>query len=185
MPDRKQGLTVDETLTVLKQVAHFHALSLAYKFEKPKQFENLRKLTEEALFSNDNANWYKKYYETLTKNAIKMVCKVLKIILFYMVVFLIMSSHKVSDVLPKDSKYLRIFEEFAETTTFFQRMVGMVSEESFLTAFCHGDCWANNFLYRYEDERKVLEVSIKDIVTILQNIRYVMCYVSLLTLRFV
>lgn len=73
MPDRKQGLTVDETYAVLKQVAQFHALSLAYKFENPKQLEILRKTTEEALFSNDNANWYKNYYETLTKNAIKMV----------------------------------------------------------------------------------------------------------------
>lgn len=73
MPDRKQGLTLDETHMVLKQVAQFHALSLAYKFENPKQIENLRKTTEEALFCNDNANWYKNYYETLTKNAIRMV----------------------------------------------------------------------------------------------------------------
>ncbi|XP_013119514.1 uncharacterized protein LOC106096356 [Stomoxys calcitrans] len=150
MPDRKQGLTIDETRTVLRQVAQFHALSLAYKFENPKQFENLRKLNAEALFSNDNANWYKKYYETLTKNAIKMI----------------------SDVLPEDSKYLQIFKQFAEVTTFFQRMVNMVSEESALSAFCHGDCWTNNFLYRYEPslgcERKVLEVCLVDF----QMIRY-------------
>ncbi|XP_075145504.1 uncharacterized protein LOC142220317 [Haematobia irritans] len=152
MPDRKQGLTIDETRTVLRQVAQFHALSLAYKFENPKQFENLRKLTVEALFSNDNANWYYKYYETLTKNAIKMV----------------------SDVLPEDSKYLKKFKQFAEASTFFQRMVNMVSEESVLSAFCHGDCWTNNFLYRYGIdanggcERKVLEVCFVDF----QMIRY-------------
>ncbi|XP_037806748.1 uncharacterized protein LOC119600545 [Lucilia sericata] len=150
MPDRKQGLTVDETHMVLKQVAQFHALSLSYKFENPKEMEKLRKTTEEALFSNDNASWYKNYYETLTKNAIKMV----------------------SDVLPEDSKYLQLFKEFAETSTFFSRMVRLVSEESALTAFCHGDCWANNFLYRYEKmpngEKKVLEVCLVDF----QLIRY-------------
>ncbi|XP_073826568.1 uncharacterized protein [Musca autumnalis] len=150
MPDRKQGLTIDETEMVLKQVAQLHALSLAYKFENPKQFESLRKLTEEGLFSNDNINWYKEYYETLTKNAIKML----------------------SDVLPENSKYLQAFKEFAETTKFFQRMVSIVSEESALSAFCHGDCWANNFLYRYETqangEKKVAEVCLVDF----QLIRY-------------
>ncbi|KAM7362934.1 uncharacterized protein ACRADG_000038 isoform 2-T2 [Cochliomyia hominivorax] len=150
MPDRKQGLTVKETHMVLEQVAKFHALSLAYKFENPKQMENLRKTTEEALFSNDNVNWYKNYYETLTKNAIKMV----------------------SDVLPEDSKYLQLFKEFAETSSFFSRMIRLVSEESALTAFCHGDCWANNFLYRYEvtpnGEKNVLEVCLVDF----QLIRY-------------
>lgn len=65
-------------------------------------------------------------------------------------------------MLPEDSKYLQLFKEFAETSKFFSRMVQLVSEESPLTAFCHGDCWANNFLYRYEKslsgEKKVLEV---------------------------
>lgn len=68
-------------------------------------------------------------------------------------------------MLPEDSKYLQLFKEFAETTTFFSRMIRLVSEESALTAFCHGDCWANNFLYRYElmpsGEKKVLEVSLQ------------------------
>lgn len=57
---------------------------------------------------------------------------------------------------------MQLFKEFAETSKFFSRMVQLVSEESALTAFCHGDCWANNFLYRYEkslnEEKKVLEV---------------------------
>lgn len=73
MPDRKQGLTIDETYAVLRQVAHFHALSLSYKFEKRKQFESLRKITNEGLFSADNESWYRNYYEILTTNAIQMV----------------------------------------------------------------------------------------------------------------
>lgn len=73
MPDRKQGLTIDETNAVLRQVAHFHALSLSYKFERRKQFESLRKITNEGLFSVGNESWYRNYYEILTTNAIQMV----------------------------------------------------------------------------------------------------------------
>lgn len=75
-----------------------------------------------------------------------------------------------SEVLPPDSKYLKAFREFAKSTTFFGRMVNLVSEDSTLTALCHGDCWANNFLYRYkcnvppvatnngDDDTKTMEV---------------------------
>lgn len=73
MPDRKQGLTIDETNAVLRQVAHFHALSLSYKFEKRKQFETLRQITSEGLFSSGNESWYRNYYEILTTNATQMV----------------------------------------------------------------------------------------------------------------
>lgn len=52
--------------------------------------------------------------------------------------------------MPPDSKYLKAFCEFAKSSTFFSRMVNLVSEDSTLTALCHGDCWANNFLYRYK-----------------------------------
>lgn len=73
MPDRQKGLTLEETHLVLKEVAQFHALSLAYKFENPAHFKRLRQLITEGLFCSSNANWYKNYYERLTKDAIKMV----------------------------------------------------------------------------------------------------------------
>lgn len=73
MADRLKGLTVTETESVLKEIAHLHSLSLAYKFEHPKQFSKLKDLTTEAIFCPSNELWYKKYYEILTENAIQMV----------------------------------------------------------------------------------------------------------------
>ncbi|XP_034487244.1 uncharacterized protein LOC117791567 [Drosophila innubila] len=148
MSDRHKGLSMEETQSVLLQVAQFHALSLAYKFEHPLEFTKMCSLISEGIFCTANTSWYKNYYERLTKNAIKMV----------------------SDVLPADSKYMQALRSFAESSSFFAQMVQLASAESPLSAICHGDCWVNNFLYRYdpEDRQQVLEVALIDF----QLVRY-------------
>ncbi|XP_055387601.1 uncharacterized protein LOC129616143 isoform X2 [Condylostylus longicornis] len=146
MADRKAGLTLSECKFALKQIAVLHSLSLSYKFERPKQFEKLKAVVKEQIFCKDNENWYKDYYTQLTKNALAMV----------------------SDVLPKSSKYIEKLREFVESSTFFNHMIELVSKESFLSVICHGDCWTNNFLYRYDDKGEVLEMSFVDF----QLIRY-------------
>ncbi|XP_068155397.1 uncharacterized protein [Drosophila tropicalis] len=142
MSDRHKGLSMEETQSVLMQVSQFHALSLAYKFEHPLEFTKLSSLISEGIFCTANTSWYRNYYERLTKNAIKMV----------------------SDVLPSDSKYVMKFRNFAEEGNFFSQMVKLASAQSKLSAICHGDCWVNNFLYRYdqEDPQHVLEVALVD-----------------------
>ncbi|KAH8414168.1 hypothetical protein KR222_010708 [Zaprionus bogoriensis] len=148
MSDRHKGLSVQETQSVLVQVAQLHALSLAYKFEHPAEFNKMCGQISEGIFCTANTSWYRNYYERLTKNAIKMV----------------------SDVLPADSKYMQALRSFAESSSFFGQMVELASAESPLSAICHGDCWVNNFLYRYdpEDRQQVLEVALIDF----QLVRY-------------
>lgn len=41
MPDRKKGLSVEQTHILLEKLAHFHALSLAMKWDDPKAFYEL------------------------------------------------------------------------------------------------------------------------------------------------
>ena len=65
---------------------------------------------------------------------------------------------QVSDVVPENSKYIHKFNEFIESNTFFNHMIQLVSKESLLSVICHGDCWTNNFLYRYDESGKVIEV---------------------------
>ncbi|EDV48640.1 uncharacterized protein LOC6551938 [Drosophila erecta] len=148
MSDRHKGLSLEETQSVLLQVAQLHGLSLAYKFEKPLEFSKLCSMISEGIFCTANTSWYRNYYERLTKNAIQMV----------------------SEVLPPDSKYVLAMNKFAESSSFFGRMVKLASAESPLSAICHGDCWVNNFLYHYdpEDLQRVLEVALLDF----QLIRY-------------
>ncbi|XP_039490762.1 uncharacterized protein LOC120451283 isoform X1 [Drosophila santomea] len=148
MSDRHKGLSLEETQSVLLQVAQLHGLSLAYKFEKPLEFSKLCSMISEGIFCTANTSWYRNYYERLTKNAIQMV----------------------SEVLPPDSKYVIAMNKFAESSSFFGRMVKLASAESPLSAICHGDCWVNNFLYHYDpqDPQRVLEVALLDF----QLIRY-------------
>ncbi|EDW38444.1 GL12598 [Drosophila persimilis] len=148
MSDRHKGLSMEETQSVLLQVAQLHGLSLAYKFEHPLDFAKLCSLISEGIFCTANTSWYRNYYERLTKNAVKMV----------------------SEVLPADSKYVLAMRNFAESSSFFGQMVKIASSESPLSAICHGDCWVNNFLYHYdpEDPTLVLEVALIDF----QLIRY-------------
>lgn len=146
MPDRKTGLSVNEIQRVLSEVATLHSLGLAYKFECPEQFENLKSLIKEGIFCTANESWYKNYYEQLTTNAINMV----------------------SDILPSESKYVRAMMDFIGNPSFFSQMVELVHTESTLSAICHGDCWANNFLFKYNTNGDVEEVCLVDF----QLIRY-------------
>lgn len=41
MPDRRQGLSIEQTYFVLKQLSQFHALSLAMKYYNPDDFYEL------------------------------------------------------------------------------------------------------------------------------------------------
>ncbi|XP_055850062.1 uncharacterized protein LOC129914738 [Episyrphus balteatus] len=146
MPDRKNGLSIDEVKCVLKEVATLHSLSLAYKFQNPNQFENLKNRIKEGIFCSSNELWYKNYYEQLTNNAINMV----------------------SDILPSDSKYIHAMKDFIASPSFFSKMIEIVHTESPLSAICHGDCWANNFLFKYNSDGDLQEVCLVDF----QLIRY-------------
>lgn len=146
MPDRKNGLGIDEVQSVLSEVATLHALGLAYKFECPKQFEILKSFIKEGIFCPSNESWYKNYYEQLTTNAINMV----------------------SDILPSESKYVSAMRNFIGSPAFFSQMVEIVHTESPLSAICHGDCWTNNFLFKYNSNGDVEEVCLVDF----QLIRY-------------
>lgn len=47
--------------------------------------------------------------------------------------------------------YLEKFKDFCSEDTFFQEMVDLVTPKEPLAVICHGDCWTNNFLFRYVD----------------------------------
>lgn len=100
MPDRKQGLSIEECYTVMTQLSRFHALSLAMKTHDPDGFFNL--LNEEngiteglfdmllffpssvivlptyflpfsVFYVDDNVDYYRSYYNEAIQNALAMV----------------------------------------------------------------------------------------------------------------
>lgn len=74
----------------------------------------------------------------------------------------------VSAEVSADSEYVKRLRAFIETDTFFAKMVKLVDTDTELSVICHGDCWTNNFLYRYDDLGTILETCLVDF----QLIRY-------------
>lgn len=56
-----------------RELAHFHALSLAMKCLEPEVFHNLVDTIEETFFAPDNEEYYHDYYKTAIQNALEMV----------------------------------------------------------------------------------------------------------------
>ncbi|XP_037036438.1 uncharacterized protein LOC119074414 [Bradysia coprophila] len=146
MPNRQEGLTLDQTLAVLKELARFHSLSLSYKDQNPTEFNRLKSQVTEGIFTERNFDWYRNYYEILTKNAIDMV----------------------SQTLSPHSTYVEKLEKFVGNNSFFSNMVELVGRETPLATLCHGDCWTNNFLYKYDGNNDIAETCLVDF----QLIRY-------------
>ncbi|XP_052888736.1 uncharacterized protein LOC128297178 [Anopheles moucheti] len=138
MPDRQAGLGPEQLEAVLRELAQFHAVSLAYKQRHPMEFQKLINSLEEGIFSQANAEWYRKYYDVLTRNAIQMV----------------------RQTVPEKKEHLAKLEGFLSNC--FGHLVDLVSRQSELSVICHGDCWTNNILFRYADDGAIAETCLVD-----------------------
>ncbi|XP_035904302.1 uncharacterized protein LOC118508531 [Anopheles stephensi] len=138
MPDRQAGLGPKQLEAVLVELAKFHAVSLAYKRRHPLEFQKLANALEEGIFSQANAEWYRKYYDVLTRNAIQMV----------------------RQTVPEKKEHLAKLEAFLSNC--FGHLVELVNRKSELSVICHGDCWTNNILFRYADDGAIAETCLVD-----------------------
>ncbi|XP_035774763.1 uncharacterized protein LOC118457358 [Anopheles albimanus] len=144
MPDRQAGLGPEQLRAVLVELARFHAVSLAYKQQHPAEFKRLTNMISEGIFSQANAEWYRKYYDGLTRNAVTMV----------------------RQAVPEKTDHLAKLESFLSNC--FGNLVELVSRESELSVICHGDCWTNNVLFRFSPDGSIAETCLVDF----QLIRY-------------
>lgn len=144
MPDRVAGLGMEQMKAILVELSKYHAVSLAYKLQHPNEFKKLTLKISEGIFKNANTDWYKNYYDILTANAIQMV----------------------SQTVPDKKEILDKLKAFLGNC--FGNMVELVGRESKLSVICHGDCWTNNILFKYDDKGSITETCFIDF----QMIRY-------------
>ncbi|XP_046658552.1 uncharacterized protein LOC124352881 isoform X1 [Homalodisca vitripennis] len=149
MGNRKAGLDFQHCVAVFREIARFHALSLAMKCQDPVKFqEQVASSVQETFFTEQNEEYYRDYYSTVTQNALAMVNCGLE------------DSEKLT--------YLKKFEEFLDEKTFFKTMMKQVEPVEPIAVLVHGDFWTNNIMFRYSESGEIEEVCFVDF----QCVRY-------------
>jgi hypothetical protein len=117
-------------------------MSLALKRLDSKTFQKTRESIEEVIYVEDAS----KLFSTCTENSLKMATESLRLL----------SNNDGS--FDDEIKKLNFFGG-----KIFKIMSELVTPKEPWSVICHGDCWKNNFLFRYCQARKVDEVRLLDL----------------------
>lgn len=130
--------TFDHVRLVLQSLAKFHAISFAVKDQQPDKFKELSSELKELFYRND-IPLMKEYYNKMIED-----------------IYYIFSSENDAELLSKLKKLrekdiLDITRDCVDAS-----LVGPG------TIISHGDCWQNNTMFRYDENKKPIEVSLLD-----------------------
>lgn len=128
---RQEGIDYDHAKLSFKVLARFHAISFAMKDQKPDEFERIRKELLETYYHERLWDWYSKFWDRLRFIAIDAVEKEYP-----------------------NSIYSEKVKEFA-VPEIYKKMVDAATNTLDTGVISHGDCWTNNFLYKYVNSRPV------------------------------
>jgi hypothetical protein len=123
-------------------LAKYHAMSLALKLLNPKTFKKVRESIEEVIYAQEAAKLISACFE----NSLKMATESLRSV-----------SHN-DGSFDADIKKIDGF-----SGNVFRIMSELVKPKEPWSVICHGDCWNNNFLFRYSQARQVEEVRLLDL----------------------
>ncbi|CAB3360780.1 Hypothetical predicted protein [Cloeon dipterum] len=123
MADKKAGLNTIQTISIVKMIARFHALSLTLNVLQPEKFRELTTDMGESLFNENGEAWLGNYWENLAHLVARAVEPELA-----------------------DTHYLERFKKFSERKHLFAVMQEYVAVDE-LRIINHGDSWATNFMF--------------------------------------
>lgn len=127
---RQEGIDYEHCKLTFKALAQFHAISIAMKNQEPKEFDKIRNAIFETYYDDILWDWYEKFWERLCYVAIDAVEKEFP-----------------------GSIYLDKIKEFAVPERYKDMIKAAKTYETGVIS--HGDCWTNNFLYKYVDNKPV------------------------------
>ncbi|ERL93971.1 uncharacterized protein LOC109533289 [Dendroctonus ponderosae] len=134
--DRHQPFDMEHLKVTLSNYGKFHALSLAYREHKPKEFKELFSGLPCAM----------KNIIELTKNSVDAAEKCLYMMLEENQKF--KAAEKLKELLPDG------------VTAKIQQML-RIQEHEENAVLVHGDCWNNNYMFKYPKQEKTLPESVK------------------------
>ncbi|KAG4079925.1 hypothetical protein HA402_006237 [Bradysia odoriphaga] len=123
--DRTNGLDFYHCKEILTALGKFHAVSLAIKDQEPEEFKRIVGAIEEMYYGEQYRLWYEPYQLDFINVARDAMCREYG-----------------------DTMYESIMKEFTGPG-FFDTMIRLVRPGKY-SVICHGDCWAPNFLLKYD-----------------------------------
>nr|CAD7452099.1 unnamed protein product [Timema tahoe] len=126
MEDRIEGLSAEHCLMVGRELGKLHALSFAFRGQKPEEFERLSGKVVETIFKSNSRPGSSEHKSSSSNNVLAAL--LMKV--------------------PKDSEYVQRFQNFSDN--FMEIMIECVKGSSAepYAVICHGDCWTNNMLFK-------------------------------------
>ncbi|KAI8423836.1 hypothetical protein MSG28_012846 [Choristoneura fumiferana] len=123
---RQEGINLEHCKLTFKVLAKFHALSFAMKDQEPEEFERISNAITEQYYDERIWDWYERIWKRFCSIAIDAVEKEYP-----------------------NSIYLEKVKQFAVPDTYKACIKAVQTRKTGVIS--HGDCWTNNFLYKYED----------------------------------
>lgn len=142
MTNRIEGLDFDHCRLVLQGLASFHAMSLALKTIDPNAFMKARESIEEVIYIQDAI----KLFSISMENSLKMAAESFRIL---------SNNDGTFDVA------IKTLNRF--NGKIFNIMSELVRPKEPWSVICHGDCWNNNILFKYNDSGKVEKTCLLDL----------------------
>ncbi|RZB84913.1 EcKinase, DUF1679, and/or APH domain containing protein [Asbolus verrucosus] len=126
--DRKQPMNMDHILLVFRQYGRFHGLSLALRHRKPSVFKSMTKnLTDimgKFIMQAQMLDVFYKEFDNLKK---------------------VLEDEGQMEALKKYDGFEKEFESI---------LINMSDENTVPSVITHGDCWNNNFMFKYQGDDK-------------------------------
>uniref|UniRef100_A0A336M4I1 CSON012053 protein n=1 Tax=Culicoides sonorensis TaxID=179676 RepID=A0A336M4I1_CULSO len=129
---RHTGMDLNHCIMAMQILGRFHAVSLAYRFQKPQEFEaSVLPFVEETYNDDKFYDWYKKLQGDLIATALDAVEK----------------EYAGTEIEAKAKSFL--------TNNLFKKIVQCTHETNKYSVLCQGDCWTPNFLFKYRDDGSI------------------------------
>lgn len=135
---RREVITADHVNLVMKLLGRFHAISFALKDQQPEKFKKITSNLSE-IFMTDGKSEMKDYFESLKQNVLDAIS----------------SENDLHLVEKVNALYVRSqFDIAAEC-------VNSDLAEPYAVV-CHGDCWTNNTMFKYDESHKPIDARLID-----------------------